>query len=306
MWISESVKGKGCAFCVFWNKALEATASWTLAALMTLIMIPLGLPAAIIVAWWSWDERQDQVKEGAYVNTFEYHGEVCRNSAVSNFYTKTRWQCIVRALAKTGSMIKRWSMIWVRYWAYKSSISFWWKPCWLQVITLAGMGQVYEACVDLSVWLCGGSMVLFEALQFVPCLAHQGGGSKQDWSLFTVGAETWQQWEARFAVDVFWCFCNKLCEGVIQGQSNCSKDKPSDVSEECNRQARNVGCPATRDLIDFGVCMFWLWHIETTLWNWRCSEKRFSSDAVEGCRESWSNTWQRAMAEFGALVQRSI
>jgi len=71
------------------SEALEATASWTLAALMTLIMIPLGLPAAIIV------------------------------------------------------------------------------------ITLAGMGQVYEAC----------------------------GGSKEDWSLFTVGA-----------------------------------DKPSNVSEECNRQ----------------------------------------------------------------------
>ena len=36
------------------GKAFEAVASWTLAVVMALIIIPLGLPAAVIVSWSSW------------------------------------------------------------------------------------------------------------------------------------------------------------------------------------------------------------------------------------------------------------
>jgi hypothetical protein len=46
----------------FLGKAFEAVASWTLAVLMALIIIPLGLPAAIIVSWSSWAGASSSAK----------------------------------------------------------------------------------------------------------------------------------------------------------------------------------------------------------------------------------------------------
>ena len=60
--ISVWVKFAGSTWHFFLGKAFEAVASWTLAVLMALIIIPLGLPAAIIVSWSSWGGASSSAK----------------------------------------------------------------------------------------------------------------------------------------------------------------------------------------------------------------------------------------------------
>ena len=63
-WNNHHCLGEVCWINIafFLGKAFEAVASWTLAVLMALIIIPLGLPAAIIVSWSSWAGASSSAK----------------------------------------------------------------------------------------------------------------------------------------------------------------------------------------------------------------------------------------------------
>ena len=71
----------------------------------------------------------------------------------------------------------------------------------LQVITLASMGQVYQACPYLR-----RPSKFWKSLrvQYFMRYLVWGGGSQKDWSLFVAGADTWQSSWRGFFSSLLW------------------------------------------------------------------------------------------------------